>query len=707
MKVNIAVANFFRWSRSDLAGVFFAVIAGFLVCWYLFGLDILWIYNWGWMLSKGDYPSFFLGWDIWRQSPWQFPMWFYSFSPPVGFGPVYTDSIPLAALLGKLFSVVIPGRWQYFGLWLYLCFMLQGYWGYRLAALFTPSMINRMQVVLLLLLAPPLVYRHCHLSLCCHWLLLLLLWLYFQSSELPLRKVLVMLAATTTVAALIHPYIVIMVLALAVAILFRLVVGERRLGWAFGILYLIGLVVITVVCWYGTGAFMIKPLPMTRDGWGYYSLNLNALFNPLEYSNLLPSLPVALGQYEGFNYLGLGGIVLLIVALLTMVRNWRPIVKKHGRMLLPLSAVLLGLTLLSVSCTVAWNQYILIDLRPLPSWLQSCSSQFRSSGRLFWPVYYALFLGCIFLLLNQRRRISVLLSLVVLIQLIDLSYVVGRSLVIKAEPYHNGLDNPVWQDLFRQYRHFFWVGGNGSSLMRNNDSFDFILRMNPHFNSINQFPAARYDLAMLRKYVGVTESLKSGRLESEMLYCLGPRTSSDIVAGARKGGASFFIVDEYLLAARQDDRKIMAEQGELRLLSDFCHIHSEKPLLLLISDATIKMLPEASRQSLLTVIPELRKHRSDVLTLILVDTSPRRVEMLPIPRSGNYPFIWQGEPGTFTTDASTITVSVGGELKITYPFGGLLIATKKGKQIFAECFDQMGLDWKIAPKSITSNSASK
>ena len=50
-------------------------------------------------------------------------------------------------------------------------------------------------------------------------------------------------------------------------------------------------------------------------------MNLNALINPSSrggytWSRLLPQQPQATGQYDGFNYLGLGVLILVAVALL-------------------------------------------------------------------------------------------------------------------------------------------------------------------------------------------------------------------------------------------------------------------------------------------------------------------------------------------------------------------------------------------------------
>jgi Family of unknown function (DUF6311) len=45
-------------------------------------------------------------------------------------------------------------------------------------------------------------------------------------------------------------------------------------------------------------------------GFGFYRMNLLAPFNPLDWSYVLRPLSNPPGQYEGFNYFGLGGLLL-------------------------------------------------------------------------------------------------------------------------------------------------------------------------------------------------------------------------------------------------------------------------------------------------------------------------------------------------------------------------------------------------------------
>ena len=45
----------------------------------------------------------------------------------IGNSIVYSDSIPLFALIFKLINFALPEKFQYFSLWFMVCFFLQGF----------------------------------------------------------------------------------------------------------------------------------------------------------------------------------------------------------------------------------------------------------------------------------------------------------------------------------------------------------------------------------------------------------------------------------------------------------------------------------------------------------------------------------------------------------------------------------------------------
>src|SRR5512133_1431683 len=88
-----------------------------------------------WQLG-GDAAQHHIGWEFFRYEPWRFPLGKISgFGTPDGTSIVYTDSIPVVALVLKAARSLLPDRFQYVGIWLLACYALQGFFGWLLASL--------------------------------------------------------------------------------------------------------------------------------------------------------------------------------------------------------------------------------------------------------------------------------------------------------------------------------------------------------------------------------------------------------------------------------------------------------------------------------------------------------------------------------------------------------------------------------------------
>jgi len=81
--------------------------------------------NIGW-IRAGDPATHYLGWHFFRNSEWSFPV---GLNPNYGLeisnAILFSDSNPLLAILFKPFAGLLPETFQYFGVWVYACFVLQ------------------------------------------------------------------------------------------------------------------------------------------------------------------------------------------------------------------------------------------------------------------------------------------------------------------------------------------------------------------------------------------------------------------------------------------------------------------------------------------------------------------------------------------------------------------------------------------------------
>ncbi|MCW2573758.1 MAG: hypothetical protein JWO88_3816, partial [Frankiales bacterium] len=153
------------------------------------------------------------------------------------------------------------------------------------------------------------------------------------------------------------------------------------------------------------------------DGFGLFSMNLLSPFVPQKsgIAQMLlgdprPFLDATGRQYEGFNYLGGGILLCLGLAAWLFVRRRGP--GADWRAAAPLIAALLALTALALSNKVYAGHRLLLDV-PVPAPLMALLNEVRSSGRLFWPVAYALLAVSILALDRAPKRLLVGLGLAV------------------------------------------------------------------------------------------------------------------------------------------------------------------------------------------------------------------------------------------------------------------------------------------------------
>ncbi|MEG2053557.1 MAG: hypothetical protein RR052_01310, partial [Oscillospiraceae bacterium] len=177
--------------------------------------------------------------------------------------------------------------------------------------------------------------------------------------------------------------------------------------------------------------------PTARGGYGEFSMNLNAPFNSYSlggynWSTILPEFKSG-GKYDGFNYLGFGMILFItfaIIACIIMIaRSPKPketikcAVKKYGLLFL----ACIFLTLFAVTNVIFLGDTNLFTV-PLPGFIISLCGIFRGSGRLFYPVYYLMFLFALvtcYKFFKGKKHIALIVTVCFLaLQVFDLSGVI-------------------------------------------------------------------------------------------------------------------------------------------------------------------------------------------------------------------------------------------------------------------------------------------
>jgi hypothetical protein len=344
--------------------------------------NIAWLTRTGWTDGWGAY----LGWETYRYSPWAFPVGSnLAYGMDIGNSIVYTDSIPLLAIPLKLISPLLPVPFQYFGFWILGCFCLQATFAWRIVAHYTTSKLILTCTTLIFVFSPILLNRiNTHMSQVGHFLFLWALLLILKKETKRTLNWFVLIS----ISALVHPYFLVLnsLLFLANELYLRntFVYGYLRLLKHSLIL----LVSLLPILWL-SGYFVSidgSTNPFYND---LFKMDLVQPFNFTGWSLLFArSFPNQQGNFEGFNYLGPGTLILALFSILAISLIWlikgRPI--KFRKEFFPFILILALLTLYATTYKITFARYELLNL-PIPYEVKLLLTSFRASGRFFAPVF--------------------------------------------------------------------------------------------------------------------------------------------------------------------------------------------------------------------------------------------------------------------------------------------------------------------------------
>ena len=408
-----------------------------------------------WVLQL-DWQHHFMGWHFFRNDPWSWPPGLiHSYYTPVGTAIGYTDSIPLVAIPLKLFASWLPTPLQYLGAWLLWCFAAQGAVGALLTGLWTRSPLLRVLGGALFIVVPTLLGRVGHPALASHWLLLWALFLYFRDWRTP--GTMTHFAVLGLVAGLVHPYLAAMVFAIVAAIavrrLFKGLAVVRRMWSAAQ--PLLALTAGLFAGWWCSGLLSLSGAgDLTSTGLDLYSMNLLGPIASAGWSRFLPRVAVAteLQDFEGFQYLGLGLLTLMPLAVMVAVATRR----LPWRSIAPLALVAIALAIYSLSPRITLGPDTVFDYStPALDRL----GIFRSTGRFFWPATYVLLSLSLWSVGTRFRKSLAALTLAaaLAVQVADVGpYWVTLRDTAHSDAFHTWprtLHSPVWADLLRHHRH--------------------------------------------------------------------------------------------------------------------------------------------------------------------------------------------------------------------------------------------------------------
>jgi len=110
----------------DKKSFFIPLLLGCIFFYSVVGIGPLDPQNLSWIFGRFDPPQHYLGWSFYRNSPWSLPIGSNpNYGIDIGSSVVYSDSVPIMAIFFKLLSPFLGSPFQYFGIWLLICFALQ------------------------------------------------------------------------------------------------------------------------------------------------------------------------------------------------------------------------------------------------------------------------------------------------------------------------------------------------------------------------------------------------------------------------------------------------------------------------------------------------------------------------------------------------------------------------------------------------------
>lgn len=492
-------------------------------------------------LMRGDFALHFLGWHLYRTSPWTWPLGATSHLIwPVGSSVGLTDSIPLASAFFKLLDPLLPPTFQFIGMWLVTCFALQGLFGALLMRLVTPHPGRQLLGAALFVLSPPLAIRFGHAALAAHWVLLAALWLSLApgADRVAWRRAgaWALLAALT---AAIQPYLLLMVALLMLAAFARPVMLApaqcvRAIAHAAA-----GLGAAWLGLWQSGSLIVPAAAGLTMGGFGTYSANLLTFVMPAEANTWLFPGPIPYAnpeQYEGYAYLGLGLLLLAAGATAAAVVQRHRLPPGAVRRHLPLALALALLTALAFGPAVTAGARVVwsYDGR-----IWGPLTTFRSNGRMIWPLYYTAVTAILWAVARHRHGVvTVALTLAVALQAGDMSGMLPWIRTIGDFGYRDPLVSPVWAVAPRHYQHLVLVPSNLCTRDEALDGRPFALLAGRVGLALNAGATARYDRQRADEYCrDQARDIDAGLRDPAALYVMAPeRLPSPDTTGGRVCG---------------------------------------------------------------------------------------------------------------------------------------------------------------------------
>jgi hypothetical protein len=374
---------------NDRAAIWIGLLIGIVSFLAYFGIDRATgegpAYRW----PAGDQAQHIAGAYAYLDGDWSFPIFNTDrINYPAGVNIIFTDSAPFAGFIAKIFYSLSGIRFNYLGAWFAVLWIGQAAAGSYLMRQLAPKRpVLHICGALIALAWPAFLNRYFHLALSSHFLLLFALGLYFATTrERHSWMRLVCWCLVLGVAIWTHVYLFLMSFALFAAATADAIVRKRETAKEGAISCFVALVwciSLALIGGYQTAG------GVNAEGYGSFRMDLLAYFWP--HGSAILKAPVIFDPavaFEGFNFLGIGGLIIVAIALMLLrQKHFSSLVRRPW-----LVACIMGMTFFSITNYVSFAGTPIFQY-PLPI-ERFPFATFRASGRFGWPLgYLAVFAG--------------------------------------------------------------------------------------------------------------------------------------------------------------------------------------------------------------------------------------------------------------------------------------------------------------------------
>lgn len=465
-------------------GIFLGALYGLT----LFDFSFIFGQSAHWTQPFGDTNTNFIGSLYFAQDKWRFPLFYVpQLAFPEGTNIIYTDSIPLLALIFKIYYKITNQWHNYFGFWIFLCFpLLGGFIALALKETECKDWFIIISGILLGLSCPTLILRYGHAGLMAQFLIVWSLFLYLRFlRDTALKKFTLQFMLVAALSIMLQSYFLFMTMPFLLAGLLQ-ACKNKELKLSSALFSFLIVIAAIILVGFITGLLGSKSPEASTFGFGYYSMNILSPFlpprehlpafisNSIQWDGRGFTWDATGGQYEGHNYLGLGVIFLLLVCLSKPLIFSKQIIKNH----LFLFLALCSLCLFALSTKIFLGNKLILNFPTT----YKIFGYFRSSGRLFWPIYYVTVVAVVVFISNyfSSRVAKTIILLALILQLLDVQFFKNNTIQSENNGYPALLSHKDWDTIIAKHKFLvqfpsFQCGGWAGDWPENNSNMEALL----------------------------------------------------------------------------------------------------------------------------------------------------------------------------------------------------------------------------------------